>query len=154
MKYCYEYPRPAVTVDAAVLVNQIDGWNILLVERKHDPYQGCYALPGGFVEEDETLEEAIARELHEETNLALNNLQQFRAYSKPDRDPRGRTISVIFISVLNTFPDVVAGDDAAAVRWFPLDQLPQLAFDHDQIVHDIVKKIVSGTLNIEQGSEK
>jgi len=139
MKYCYEYPRPAVTVDAAVLVNQNRQWFILLIERKHDPFKGCYALPGGFVEEDETLETAIARELQEETNLVLNNLQQFRAYSRPNRDPRGRTISVIFISVLKEFPAAVAGDDAAAVKWFPLDQLPALAFDHGEIVKDIIE---------------
>ena len=137
MKYCYEYPRPAVTVDAAVLVKQSDGWHLLLIERKHDPYSGCYALPGGFIEEEETLEEAIARELNEETNLVLNNLQQFRAYSRPDRDPRGRTITVIFTSLLDAFPTAVAGDDAAAVKWFRLDQLPELAFDHGEIVRDI-----------------
>jgi len=141
MKYCYEYPRPAVTVDAAVLVKQNKQWFILLIERKHDPFKGCYALPGGFVDEDETLENAIARELQEETNLVLDNLQQFRAYSRPDRDPRGRTISVIFISILNTFPDAVAGDDAAAVKWFPLNQLPELAFDHTEIVADIMKSM-------------
>ncbi|MDX9932630.1 MAG: NUDIX hydrolase [Bacteroidales bacterium] len=141
MKYCYEYPRPAVTVDAAVLVKKDDKLSILLIERKHDPFKGCYALPGGFVDEDETLENAIARELQEETNLTLSNLQQFRAYSRPDRDPRGRTISVIFISILNTFPDAVAGDDAAAVKWFPLNQLPELAFDHTEIVADIMKSM-------------
>ncbi len=139
MKYCYDYPRPAVTVDAAVLVKQNKQWFILLIERKHDPYKGCYALPGGFVEEDETLEEAITRELQEETNLTLNNMQQFRAYSRPDRDPRGRTISVIFTSILDTLTAAVAGDDAAAVKWFPLDQLPELAFDHEEIVADIMK---------------
>ncbi|HPB02501.1 MAG TPA: NUDIX hydrolase [Bacteroidales bacterium] len=139
MKYCYDYPRPAVTVDAAVLVKQNKQWFILLIERKHDPYKGCYALPGGFVEEDETLEEAIKRELQEETNLTLNNMQQFRAYSRPDRDPRGRTISVIFTSILDTLTAAVAGDDAAAVKWFPLDQLPELAFDHEEIVADIMK---------------
>ena len=141
MKYCYEYPRPAVTVDAVVLVNK-DGENsILLIERKHAPYQGFYALPGGFVEEDETLEEAIARELREETNLVLNNLKQFRAYSRPDRDPRGRTISVIFVSHIDAFPDAVAGDDASAVKWFSLNHLPQLAFDHGEIVDDIMKSM-------------
>jgi 8-oxo-dGTP diphosphatase len=139
MKFCYDYPRPAVTVDAAVLVKQNKQWFILLIERKHDPFKGCYALPGGFVEEDETLETAIARELHEETNLVLDNLQQFRAYSRPDRDPRGRTISVIFTSLLYSFPAAVAGDDAAAVKWFPIDQLPELAFDHGEIVKDIIE---------------
>jgi len=128
-----------LTVDAAVLVKQNKQWFILLIERKHDPYKGCYALPGGFVEEDETLEEAIKRELQEETNLTLNNMQQFRAYSRPDRDPRGRTISVIFTSILDTLTAAVAGDDAAAVKWFPLDQLPELAFDHEEIVADIMK---------------
>lgn len=143
MKYCYEYPRPAVTVDAAVLVKKNGEISILLIERKHDPYQGCYALPGGFVEEDETLEEAIARELQEETNLTLNNMQQFRAYSRPDRDPRGRTISVIFVSLLDAFPAAVAGDDAASIKWFPLGQLPELAFDHGEIVNDIIANIES-----------
>ncbi|MPM24285.1 Bifunctional NMN adenylyltransferase/Nudix hydrolase [bioreactor metagenome] len=142
MRYCYDYPRPAVTVDAAVLVKKEGAFSILLIERKHDPFKGCYALPGGFVDEGETLEEAIVRELKEETNLSLNNLQQFRAYSRPDRDPRGRTISVIFTSILDAFPAAVAGDDAAAVKWFPLDQLPELAFDHGEIVADI-KKILS-----------
>jgi len=141
MKYCYEYPRPAVTVDAAILVKQNINWFILLIERKHDPFKGSYALPGGFVDEDETLETAIARELQEETNLKLDNLQQFRAYSQPHRDPRGRTISVIFTSMLDAFPAAVAGDDAAAVQWFPLDQLPELAFDHSEIVNDIIANI-------------
>lgn len=141
MRYCYDYPRPAVTVDAAVLVKKDGITSILLIERKHDPFKGCYALPGGFVDEDETLEEAVVRELQEETNLSLNNLQQFRVYSRPDRDPRGRTISVIFISELDSFPDAVAGDDAAAVKWFPFDQLPDLAFDHGEIVNDIIKKV-------------
>lgn len=141
MKYGYEYPRPAVTVDAAILVKQNNDWFILLIERKHDPFKGCYALPGGFVDEDETLEEAIARELQEETNVQLENLQQFRAYSRPNRDPRGRTISVIFTSIQDVFPAAVAGDDAASVKWFPLNQLPQLAFDHDEIVADILGNI-------------
>lgn len=142
MKYCYEYPRPAVTVDAAILVKQNKDWFILLIERKHDPFKSCYALPGGFVDEDETLEEAIARELQEETSLQLENMQQFRAYSRPNRDPRGRMISVIFTTQLDSFPAAVAGDDAAAVKWFPLSQLPELAFDHGEIVADI-----KGTLN-------
>ncbi|HBG71944.1 MAG: hypothetical protein A2W93_05175 [Bacteroidetes bacterium GWF2_43_63] len=142
MKYCYEYPRPAVTVDAAILVKQCNDWFILLIERKHDPFKDCYALPGGFVDEDETLEVAIARELQEETNVQLENLQQFRAYSRPNRDPRGRTISVIFTSIQDVFPAAVAGDDAASVKWFPLNQLPQLAFDHGEIVADIKRTLL------------
>jgi len=141
MKYCYEYPRPAVTVDAAVLVKQNECWNILLIKRKNAPYQGCYALPGGFVDENEKLEDAVVRELLEETNVELKNLNQFRAYSAPDRDPRGRTISVVFIAFLHEFPSVLAGDDAASANWFLLDKLPELAFDHAEIVNDIKKAI-------------
>ncbi len=144
MKYCYEYPRPAMTVDAALLVSDNNQWKLLLIERKHDPFAGSWALPGGFVEENETLEQAVERELMEETGLQVDNLQQFRAYSNPNRDPRQRTITMIFVVVLNQIPNnAIAGDDAANLKWFSFDNLPKLAFDHTEIVADIQRLILN-----------
>jgi 8-oxo-dGTP diphosphatase len=131
--YTYKYPRPAVTVDALVLSNQN---SVLLIERSHDPFQGKWALPGGFIDMDETLETACQRELLEETGLRVGELKQFKAYGAVDRDPRGRTISVIFYSFQEEESQPTAGDDAAKAKWFPLDQLPELAFDHQQIIEE------------------
>lgn len=144
MKYCYDYPRPAMTVDAALIVADNNQWKLLLIERKHNPFAGSWALPGGFVEENETLEQAIERELMEETGIKVSNLEQFRAYSSLNRDPRQRTITMIFVAVLNQFPDnAVAGDDAANLKWFPIDNLPNLAFDHTEIVNDVKRMILN-----------
>ena len=129
--YSYEYPRPAVTVDIVVLTDD-DG--ILLVKRRSDPYAGSWALPGGFIDMDETLADAAARELAEETGVAGLELRQLKAFDAPDRDPRGRTIGVAFLSEVSGRPDATAGDDAADARWYSLSDLPPLAFDHDQIV--------------------
>jgi 8-oxo-dGTP diphosphatase len=141
MSYTYKYPRPAVTVDMAVLRERQKGYELLLIRRKHDPYAGKWALPGGFVDMDETVEEAAARELYEETNLKDVALEQFHVFSKVDRDPRGRTISVIFTGFLTGDRAVKAKDDAQDARWFPLDKLPPLAFDHDEIVGMIKEKL-------------
>lgn len=138
MKYCYDYPRPAVTVDAALLAKNAGKWHVLLIERKHDPFSGCWALPGGFVDENESVEEAMMRELMEETSLQVENLRQFRVYSKPGRDPRGHTVTVVFLAELAEIPaGAKAGDDAGDLRWFPLSALPKLAFDHAEILNDI-----------------
>ncbi len=142
MSYTYKYPRPAVTVDMAVFRETGDTTELLLIQRKHDPYAGRWALPGGFVDMDETVEEAAARELYEETNLKGVPLEQFHVFSKVDRDPRGRTISVIFTGILTGEQEVRAKDDAQEARWFPLDKLPPLAFDHDEIVEMIKKKLL------------
>jgi len=141
MSYTYKYPRPAVTVDMAVLRERQKGYELLLIRRKHDPYAGKWALPGGFVDMDETVEEAAARELYEETNLKDVALEQFHVFSRVDRDPRGRTISVIFTGFLTGDRAVKAKDDAQDARWFPLDKLPPLAFDHDEIVGMIKEKL-------------
>ena len=142
MSYTYKYPRPAVTVDMAVFRETGNTTELLLIQRKHDPYAGRWALPGGFVDMDETVEEAAARELYEETNLKDIPLEQFHVFSKVDRDPRGRTISVIFTGILKGEQEVRAKDDAQEARWFPLDKLPPLAFDHDEIVEMIKKKLL------------
>jgi len=130
-KYCYDHPRPAVSVDSVLLSR--DGY-ILLVKRKSAPFQGCWALPGGFVDIDETLADAAARELAEETGLTDVEMRELGAFDKPDRDPRGRTISVAFLAVVDRRAEPVAGDDAADARWTPVDKLPPMAFDHDQII--------------------
>ncbi|MBM4016000.1 MAG: NUDIX hydrolase [Planctomycetes bacterium] len=124
----WSYHGPKVTVDAIVVR---DG-RILLIERLHPP--PGFALPGGFVDRDETVEQAVCRETIEETGLTVTRLRQLHCYSDPRRDPRQHTAGVIF--EVETTGEPIAGDDAGAVRWFPLDALPPLAFDHGAIVED------------------
>jgi 8-oxo-dGTP diphosphatase len=131
--YTYQYPRPAVTVDA-ILVSPLN--SVLLIERGRDPFKGKWALPGGFIEMDEELETACQRELEEETGLRVGGLKQFRAFGGVNRDPRHRTISVLFYAFTDGELVANAGDDAAKAQWFPLDQLPELAFDHQQILEE------------------
>ena len=142
MSYTYKYPRPAVTVDMAIMRKAGENTELLLIRRKFDPFAGRWALPGGFVDMDETVEQAAARELYEETNLRNIPLEQFHVFSKVDREPRGRTISVVFTGFLTEEQEVRAKDDAGEAEWFPLDNLPPLAFDHDEIVEMIRKKLL------------
>lgn len=130
-RHCYDHPRPAVTVDAVVLS---DDGAILLIKRRSAPFEGRWALPGGFIEIDETLADAAARELAEETGMTGVELRQLSAFDEPDRDPRGRCISIAFLGHVRGRPEPKAGDDAAEARWHALDQLPPMAFDHDQII--------------------
>lgn len=135
MPYTYDYPRPALTVDAVVFRNNNGKREVLLIRRKHYPFEGMWALPGGFVDMEETCEEAIVRELMEETSLHAPGLQQLHTFSALGRDPRGRTISVTFFGLVDHLNSTVkGGDDASEARWFPLDQLPHLAFDHIEAV--------------------
>lgn len=128
-----EYRNPLLTVDILI---EIAGEGIVLIERKNPP--AGWAIPGGFVDYGETLEEAAAREALEETGLAVENLLQFRAYSDPARDPRHHTVSVVFTAEARGVP--VAGDDAGRARVFPLDRLPEpLAFDHARILSDYAR---------------
>jgi 8-oxo-dGTP diphosphatase len=134
MGYTYEYPRPAVTVDIIILKKTEQGTHILLIQRKNPPFQGKWALPGGFVDVDESLKHAAHRELQEETNLRHINLTQFQAFGEVDRDPRGRTISVVYYGYLNSSQNDKAGSDASKTKWFNLNRLPELAFDHQHIL--------------------
>jgi len=127
--------RPAITVDAIIMKDQ----SILLVQRKHEPFQGFWALPGGFVEYGETTEKAVIREVREETGLETTVYRLLGVYSDPNRDPRGHTITVAYL-VTPVGGNLVAGDDAALVRYFKGDELPRLAFDHTNIVKDAFKK--------------
>ncbi len=141
MTYSYQYPRPALTVDAAILRTYKGRQQILLIERKNEPFRNKWALPGGFLDMEETLEEAVLRELEEETGLKNIKVDQFRTFDKIDRDPRGRTISVVFTGRLLENQNVAAGDDAKNAAWFFLDSLPELAFDHTDILNLIIKEI-------------
>ena len=132
--YCYEYPRPAVTVDI-VIVSRERRPRVLLIRRKHDPFEGMWAIPGGFVDMDEALDAAARRELREETGVEVAELEQLHTFGDPRRDPRGRVIAVAYLARVRT-GDVnpEAADDAAEVGWHFLDRLPRLAFDHKHIL--------------------
>jgi 8-oxo-dGTP diphosphatase len=141
-KYVYEWPRPMVTVDAVVFLISGRSKKVLLIERGNEPYKGLWALPGGFIEIDEELEDATARELKEETGLDGIKLQQLRTYGTVGRDPRGRQISVVFMGILkDEKKQIKAGDDAAKIGWFDLKKLPTLAFDHKEIIRFTSKKL-------------
>ena len=135
MAYTYEYPRPAVTADCIVMTREDDP-KVLLIERGHEPFKGCWAFPGGFMNMDETTEQCAIRELEEETGLKVNEIKQIGAYSKVDRDPRGRTITVAYLALVDEPLPVRGQDDAAKAQWFSIKNLPKLAFDHDEILRD------------------
>ncbi len=136
MSWTYEHPHPAVAADVALFRERDGRTEILLVRRGQPPFAGCWALPGGFIDIDEDLEAAARRELAEETGLEARDLVQLQAFGRPDRDPRERVISIVFLGLLE--PDdgepLRAGDDAAEARWFSVDALPDLAFDHAEII--------------------
>ena len=148
MAYTYKYPRPAVTADCIVITREAEP-KVLLIQRGDEPFKGCWAFPGGFMNMDETTEQCAIRELEEETGLRLSNVHQIGAYSKVDRDPRGRTITVAYLAIVDEPIAVNGQDDAAKAQWFPLSafldkpsgkaERPELAFDHDDIMQDAIK---------------
>lgn len=140
--YTYKYERPCVTVDIILFSTKNQTSELLLIQRKNDPFKGRWAIPGGFIEMDEPLKQAAVRELKEETNVDMSGeeLEQFHTFGKPDRDPRARTITVAYLAIID--PDDVkpeADSDASDVRWFPCDELPPLAFDHQEIIERALK---------------
>ncbi|MBI9033787.1 MAG: NUDIX hydrolase [Bacteroidales bacterium] len=142
MSYTYEYPRPAVTADSVVFLREDGQVKVLLIQRQRNPYVGTWAFPGGFVEENETVEACASRELAEETALSNIDLKLFEVISDPKRDPRARTITVVYYGFTDNNNKLVhAGDDAAAAHWFPINNLPQMAFDHDKILNKLLKEI-------------
>lgn len=135
MKYCYKYPHPAVTTDCVVFGFDGSGLSILLIQRGIEPFKGKWALPGGFIHMDETAEEGARRELEEETGVKDIFIEQLQAFSGVDRDPRERVITIAFCALVRQKDyNVIGGDDAAEARWFPLDDVPELAFDHETIL--------------------
>lgn len=141
-KYTYDYPRPSVAADCIIFGFDGSSLKLLLIERGNEPFLGYWALPGGFMHQDESIDECAARELREETNLQNIYLEQFRVFSEPSRDPRGRVLSVAFIALVRPSDfNVLAGDDAAKAHWFDADQLPPLAFDHKKIVAEARERL-------------
>ena len=135
MAYTYKYPRPAVTADCVVITKEANP-KVLLIQRGNEPFKGAWAFPGGFMNMDETTEQCAIRELEEETGLVVTELHQIGAYSKVDRDPRGRTVTVAYLAIVDAPIAVTGQDDAAKAQWFPIDALPPLAFDHEDIMQD------------------
>ncbi|MDT9696154.1 NUDIX domain-containing protein [Streptomyces sp. P17] len=140
----HAYEPFAVTVDLAVFTLRAGALHVLLVERGQEPYAGRWALPGGFVQQDESAETAARRELAEETGLSDVSglhLEQLRTYSEPDRDPRMRVVSVAFAALLPDAPEAHGGSDAADARWVPYGEAGTLAFDHDRILADAHERV-------------
>ncbi len=132
---------PALTVDGILLHDQ----SILLIQRNHSPFEGMWALPGGFVEYGEKTEEAMVREMTEETGLKIKIQTLFGVYSDPNRDPRGHTVTVVYL-VESIGGSLHAGDDASNVKFFKVNELPELAFDHAKIVKDALERLSHGVL--------
>ncbi len=129
-----DFPKPSVTVDVVIITLRGEELQVLLVKRDLAPYKGRWAIPGGFVHISESLEAAARRELREETGVTDVYLEQLYTFGDPGRDPRGRVISVAYIALVPAPLTVEAGSDAREARWWPLKELPALAFDHDKIV--------------------
>lgn len=138
--FCYKYPHPAVTTDCVIFGFDGTKLKILLIRRGIDPYKGKWALPGGFLNPEETAETGALRELKEETNLESAYIEQFHTYSDPDRDPRERVITIAYLALVK-LQEVKGGDDAAEAQWFPVNEVPQLAFDHDVILRDALSRL-------------
>jgi 8-oxo-dGTP diphosphatase len=141
-KFCYDFPRPALTADIIVFSYNRGELLVLLIERDHMPFRGKWAFPGGFLEMEETAEECAYRELGEETGLSMGNLEQLITVSKLGRDPRGRTVTVFFYGFINyASANVRAGDDARKAAWFAVSKMPPLAFDHSEVFPFALKRL-------------
>lgn len=141
--YTYKYPRPSVTTDCVIFgYDAKEGLSVLLVERGFEPYKGRWAFPGGFLNMDETTEEGALRELKEETEFDVEKglLEQLGCFSDVDRDPRGRCITIAYYALVQK-GSVKGRDDAKDARWFPINKIPQLAFDHDKILHEALRRL-------------
>ena len=139
-QYCYKYPHPAVTTDCVIFGFNGERLQVLLIERGIEPFKGRWAFPGGFLKMDETAEEGAKRELKEETGLENAYIQQLHTFSAPNRDPRERVITIAYYALVKIH-EVKGGDDAASARWFPLDEIPPLAFDHDYILRMATQRL-------------
>jgi len=142
MSYTYKHPHPAVTVDGVVFGFDDADLKLLLIQRKVDPFKGAWALPGGFVRPDEDLEEAVRRELADETGITRLYLEQLFSFGDPKRDPRERVISVAYYALVKLADHRLrAASDAVDVAWFPVAELPKLAFDHEKIVEVALRRL-------------
>lgn len=139
-EYTYEYPRPSVTTDCVIFGFDSNGLSVLLVERGIEPFKGCWAFPGGFMKMDEDAETGARRELQEETGLEAEYIEQFGTFTDVNRDPRGRVVTIAYYALVKK-SEVKGADDASQARWFPIDSIPPLAFDHDRILRVALKTL-------------
>lgn len=152
--YAYRYPRAAHTSDALVLARDTECTRLLLIRRGHEPEEGKWAFPGGFLNMGETTEQCARRELEEETGIRLDaEMKLVGVYSDVERDPRGRVVTSAYYAIIDHSIDVRGTDDAAEARWFSINSLPQLAFDHEIMFRDLIAKlkdeIILGRLDLE-----
>lgn len=147
-QYHYKYPHPSVTTDNVIFGFDGNTVKVLLIERDGEPYKGCWAFPGGFLEMDESAEEGAKRELMEETGLATPFMKQFHAFSAPGRDPRERVLTIAYYSVVR-LSEVKGMDDARQAKWFALDEIPEkLAFDHEEMLR-VAKEEISKEIRLQ-----
>lgn len=139
-KYSYKYPHPAVATDCVIFSYDEMKLKVLLIQRGGEPYKGRWAFPGGFLNMDETAEEGAMRELKEETGLEVSYIEQFHCFTEPMRDPRERVISIAFYALVK-IAGVRGGDDAVKAQWFALDDIPPLAFDHDLVLQEAMRRM-------------
>lgn len=142
-QYCYEYPRPALTVDIVIFTLRENHLQVLLIQRGEPPFFGMWALPGGFVRMEESLERAALRELEEETGVVDTYLEQLYTYGEPNRDPRGRVVTVTYFALIPADKKVRfdGGSDVTRATWFRVDQLPELAFDHAPMINYALRRL-------------
>ena len=140
LTYQYKYPHPSVTTDNVIFGFDGQTVKVLLIERGGEPYKGYWAFPGGFLEMDESAEEGARRELMEETGLTTGVVRQFHAFSAPDRDPRERVLTIAFYSLVR-MSEVKGMDDARRAGWFPLNEVPRLAFDHEEMLRVALEEV-------------
>ena len=138
--FCYKYPHPSVTADCVIFGFDGTTIKVLLIQRGIEPFKGKWAFPGGFMNIDETVEECAKRELEEETGLKNVSVEQFYTFPDVNRDPRERVITVAHYALVK-LSEVKGGDDAASARWFSMDEVPSLAFDHDRILRIAVNRL-------------
>lgn len=141
-KYCYEYPRPAVTTDNVIFGFDEGELKILLIKRAQEPFKDCWALPGGFMDMDEDAETCALRELEEETGIKNAFVEQLYTFTKVDRDPRSRVVSIAYYALVKLSDySICAGDDAFQAQWFPLSEVPDLAFDHAHVLSVAIRRL-------------
>lgn len=148
-RYCYRYPHPAVTADCIIFGMDGNAVRILLIKRGAEPFKGKWAFPGGFMNIDETAEECALRELKEETGLENVEIEQLHTYTAVKRDPRERVITVACTGIVK-LTEVKGGDDASLAQWFPINEIPELAFDHQEILQDALARLKERTDHILQ----
>ncbi|MTI30337.1 NUDIX domain-containing protein [Xanthovirga aplysinae] len=146
--YTYPYPRPSVTADCVVLNFTEDQLHILLIQRANEPFKGKWALPGGFMEMEETTKETAERELKEETGLQIKDFLEIGVFDQPHRDPRGRVITLAYLTIIQEVKlNLSPASDAKSAHWFSVKDLPNLAFDHLKIIQKAFQKLI-GLLEI------